>query len=347
MMLFDPIEWYVAVSKADVATVKQELDLLSIKNAFDGKCAVEYFLPKCYVKAKSKDLAIKEMPETHVFIHCNKKTFNEIKNAVPSLNLMKPLNKATGRRSHMTVNEEVLLKLRLMSNVLNGNLPCFDFNSLDVGSCDRVLVNRGLFKGLEGSIFCQIGKDGGQVLVPVNDLFIAATPEISIDECRTLEFGTGTRHHSQQFDAYIPKVVNAVVERFTTGKLSDESVEEMEAFTMRYGLLRAATMNIYSFHNGLMLLSYVALDDKDKINNWLRVCKILKRKISDSTQLGLLLVMMYAATGDEKFKKDLQCTIDSWPKKGDTGPLRNRRKTIIELFNKFDGLHNSLKWIKA
>lgn len=347
MMLFDPVEWYIAITKADVATVKQELDLLSVKNAFDGKGAVDYFLPKCFVKSKSKDLVIKEMPDTYVFIHCNKKEFNEIKNAVPSLNLMKPLNKATGCRGHMTLNEETLMKMRLISNVLKGYLPCFDIDAFDVSSCDRVLVDRGLFKGLEGPIFCQIGKDGGQVLIPVNDYFIAATPEIPFNEFRTLEFGKGTRHHTQQFEAHIPKVVNAVVERFTTGKLSDKVAEEMEAFIWRYGLLRSATMNVYTFHNGLMLLSYVALDDKEKINNWMRVCNILKRKISDSTQLGLLLTMMFAATGDDKLKEETQNIIDSWPKKGDTGPLRNRRKTIIELFNKFDGLHNSLKWIKA
>jgi len=338
------------VTKSDVSTVKREFEVLSIKNAFTGAGALEYFLPKCYVQKNISDVDnfdMEEMSETYVFIHASKKEINEIKNNVPGLELTKPVNIKTNRKSHMILTEAEMRNLRLVSDVFKGMLPCFPMDSFNLGRCDLVRVHSGLFAGLEGLMVSRLGRNGGQVLLPINDLFMVASGEILPDDMYVLEFAKGSGHHLDQFDANMSLVTKALVSKLTTNTLDQESQDELSLFIKRYSFLRTHTINIQSTYSCLMLMSNVALGDKKEIERWRKVCNNVSPKLTDDHQIALHQAMIYAATGNPKYPSKIHKIIDGWGEISSKDFLKNRKKIVIDLLKQFEGLYASLKWLKS
>lgn len=328
------------------AIVKRELDALSLMYAFEGKGVIEYFLPTCFMRVKkstANEYATRKMIFSYVFIHDNERGIAALKKALPRLNLESPVSAKTGQRKYSTLPDYEMAMIRQVADAYAGQLPCYHRNTFNLDSCDRVRIVEGTLSGIEGAMAIKQGKHSGQVLLPLNDLFLVSTGEIPPNNYIVLQFGEGNRHPYHLFDNYLPRVTDALAQRLMTDSLETAAHVDLLKFVGKYGELSSRTLNIESTHAGLMLMSHAALGEKEEAEKWLERCHILLKSLKAELQIALHLAMMFAATGDRKIADSLRLTIDDW---GIIAESDRKKKTVIDILEKFTRLYASLKYIK-
>lgn len=342
---YDPVAWYAMETEVNVEDAKHDLSELSLKNAFEGKGVIEFFLPKCLMQETvpgKKEPVTKEMPCSYVFFHNTKEGINEIKNTLPHLNLLKPMN-LDGNRAHVKIDDESMVMFRKIVTVFNGLAPCYYAYDYDVEAMDLAKVEDGPFKGVKGRFYCKPGKNSGQVLVPINKLFIVATAEIQPEHLRTLEFGKRNHNSYHKHDVHLPRAIKALFTKLTLGEIDFNQTNEMKAFILHFSLLKPRTLNTKSTHIGQMLMSQKALGNEEEAQKWLIECEKILPMLKADIQIGLHIAMMYAATGDEKLLERLHNIVDGW---GEIAETERKKQRIAGMMRAFEGVYDSLKWIK-
>ena len=292
---------------------------------------------------RGSGFATRKMLFSYVFILSSEREVAAIKKAVPSLKLNSPISTATGKRKYVTMPADEMAKIRKVADAFAGQLPCYRADAYSLDTCDRVRIIGGPLAGIEGAMAMTQGKRTGQVILPVNDLFVVSTGEVPPANYIVLEFGRGNRHPYHTFENYLPRALQAMEQRLLTGRLDTPMQAELLKFVTRYGELTARTLNIESTHAALMLLSYAALNDRAEAECWHARCREILPTLKAELQIALLLTTLYAATGSQDYAKRLQTLIATWP------PIAaaDRRKLLVTTtLKKFDRIYTSLKHLK-
>ena len=336
----DKYSWYLLTTDANSTTVKREFDDLSLKNAFEGKGVVEYFMPACFMRVRrsgSSEPVTRKTLFNYIFVHSTQRDIADIKSNVSRLNLKTPGNSPTGPRSALTVDDRQITMIRKIADIFGGKLPCYRNDEYDLSTCDTAHINGGPFEGIEGPLMCKTNRLSGQIMLSVRDLFIVATGEIQPQYINVIRLGERSRHPLQALETYIPRVTKALTHKLMTGQLDDDERNNIDAFTRRYALLRPDTDDDATLHTGLMLMSYTALSDNDAATQWLHAAQRLRPSLAPP-QTALLDAMTYAATGHPT----PSTPIDSQPT-----PSTKTEKTTQNLNAHFTTLYTSLKWLKT
>ena len=204
----------------------------------------------------------------------------------------------------------------------------------------------GNFNGMCVTLQCSQGRNGGKVLMAIGNLFLVATPSISPQYIRILQFGKGNRHPYRKFEAHLPRALQALSHLYGhDGKcdavegLTNEDMAAMSVFVGRFAELKPATVNIASQHATLMLMSYAALQDKEQAQRWLLRCRALLNSVKSVTQRAWQLAFMYVATGDTDLLNRAQDIVDKWT----IAPNDRKRALIAETLNTFARLYTSAR----
>ena len=303
-------QWYVLSAKDGIRDVERQFERLSAVRVARGEEPVEYFMPTCIRMSSifgQARMSRRKLIGNYIFVRDTYKNILEAKLVVESLRLLPHPDHNAGQRAFMTISDHDMALFKALARVYSYELPCLPFGAIDLEVGDKVEIVGGAFDGLCGTLQCSQGRTGGKVLMEIGNLFIAVTPDISPQFIRILQFGKGNRHPYRLFEAHLPRVMQALRHARSHDNergLTTEDVAAMTVFTGRFESLQPATVNIASQHATLMLMSYVALQDKEKIDKWFARCGAILPKVKSDTQRAWQLAFMYAATGDD-FKTNL------------------------------------------
>lgn len=124
---------------------------------------------------------------------------------------------------------------------------------------DTVRIIDGPFKGVEGTLISQQGKDGGKVVVSIGDLVSVPTLDISPENIQVIKFAHGNKHIYKKMDSFKPRIENALKKRNKGEELSAEEKSAIESFIRRFSAVKTDTINTEAKLTLLVLLGYYVL----------------------------------------------------------------------------------------
>ena len=334
--------WYVLMFKQAFTKTKKDLSSLSIKRAYEGKGALEYFIPSMFMRVKqfgTGKYISRKMVVSYVFIRETEGGIRLLKSKMPQLQLITSSESKAYNTQYVKLDDFEMTMVKKIADVYDGQLPCYRSDEYKLDGCDYVKVVDGPFKGIEGRIVTYPGRDSGQVILPIGDLFQVSTGDILSQYIQIIEFGKGNRHPYHMFELHMPRVLEALTRQLTKGEISAEELATMLIFTGRLENLQPSTLNIESQYSGLMLMSYTAAGSEYQADKerWLNTCKELLPKVKAELQNGYQMAMMYASTGDPKIAEQLHKLIDTWlPFK----PTQQKKLTIVKMLERFEAIYS-------
>ena len=334
-------QWYVLSAKAGIRDIERQFERLSAVRVRRGEEPVEYFIPTCirmstlFGKAR---MSRRKLIGNYIFVRDTYKNILEAKQSMETLWLLPHPDPNEGKRAYMTISDHDMALFKAIARAYSNELPCIPIGAVDLDEGDKVEIVGGEFDGMCGTLQCSQGRMGGKVLMTIGNLFIAVTPDIRPQFIRILQFGKGNRHPYRLFEAHVPRALQALSHlragddsREAQG-LTTEDVAAMTVFTGRFESLQPSTVNIASQHATLMLMSYAALQDKEKMTRWQNRCQVLIPKIKSETQRAWQLAFMYATTGDETLRRQAAAIVDTWT----IAPNDRKRHLILTTLETFE-----------
>jgi len=340
-------KWYILSATDGIAALERQFELLTVSRVRQGEEPVEYFLPICLEQTTlfgEPNMRRKKLIGNYIFIRDTYRHIIAIKETIQSLWLLPHPDNLPGERRFMTISDSDMEMFKSIATAYANQLPCYPVDMIDLEEGDKVEIVGGPFNGVRGTLQCSQGRNGGKVLMAIGNLFLVATPDIKPQYIRILQFGKGNRHPYRQFEAHLPRALQALEHHFgsSAGKksltdgLTNEDRAAMAVFTGRFEELQPATVNIASQHATLMLMSYTALQDSSKAARWLHRCKELLPRVKSDTQQAWQLAFMYAVTGDGSLLRKAQSITQSWV----VAANDHKRSLITRTLNQFITVHS-------
>lgn len=315
-------KWYILSATAGIKELENRFCALSSLWQAHGEEPIDYFLPTCVEQTSvfgQPAMRRKKLLGNYVFVRDTYARVLEIKSAIPSLWLLPHPDRGQDARRFMTITDREMDVFKTIARAHANELPCYPIGAVDLDEGDKVKIVGGDFDGMCGTLQCSQGRNGGRVLMSVGNLFLVATPSISPQYIRILQFGKGNRHPYRKFEAHLPRVLQALSHLHghclgadKSAGLTTSDVAAMTVFVGRFAQLQPATVNIASQHATLMLMSYAALQDHEHADRWLLRCRALLPSVKSQTQQAWQLVFMYVATGDDTLRSRAAAIIDTW-----------------------------------
>ncbi len=314
--------WYILSARDSIDSLEKQLAAVSAMRERRGDTPVEYFLPTCVEQSSlfgKPAMRRKKLLGNYIFVRDTYNHILEIKSMIPSLWLLPHPDREFEDKRFMTLSDREMDIFKAIANAYANELPCYPIDMVDLEEGDKVQIVGGEFDGLCGTLQCSQGRNGGKVLMTIGDIFLVATPDISPQYIRILQFGKGNRHPYRKFEAQLPRALQALSHLREGGNRNDGTTgltttdaAAMAVFVGRFEQLSPATVNIASQHATLMLMSYVALQDTESARRWLDRCRRLLPKIKSETQRAWQLAFMFVATGDDDLRRQSQAIVDTW-----------------------------------
>lgn len=330
-------QWYVLSARDGINDLERQFERLSLARTRRGDEPVDYFMPTCvemstlFGRARMRR---RKLLGNYIFVRDTFRNILEAKQVVESMWLLPHPDHKEGENEYMTIGDHEMEQLKAVARVYANELPCYPIGMVDLEEGDKVEIVGGDFDGVSGTLQCSQGRNGGKVLMDVGGLFIIATPDIHPQYIRILEFGKGNRHPYRQFEAHLPRAVQALLHLYDTsseGGLTTSDLALMTVFTRRYELLKPSTVNLASQHATLMLMSHVALQNDLQATKWSERCREVLTKVKSDTQRAWQLAFMFAATREPKLHQDALSIVSTWT----IAPNDRKRAlvtTTLELF---------------
>lgn len=334
-------KWYILSATDGIKSLETQFDALSAMRQRRGESPVEFFLPTCIEQSSAFGVPAmrrRKLMGSYVFVHDSYSHILEIKSIIPSLWLLPHPDRKQDEHRFMTISDHDMDIFKAIARAYANELPCYPIDMVDLEEGDKVEIVGGDFDGMCGTLQCSQGRNGGKVLMAIGNLFLVASPSISPQYIRILQFGKGNRHPYRKFEAHLPRALQALShlnghngKDDTTKGLTTEDMTAMSVFVGRFGELKPATVNIASQHATLMLMSYTALQDKELAQRWLIRCRALLTGIKSETQRAWQLAFMYVATGEADLRNRAVAIVDNWT----IAPNDRKRSLIASILNTF------------
>ncbi len=311
-------QWYVLSARDGINDLEKQFEQLSGARMRRGDDPVEYFMPICVEMSTlfgQARMRRRKLLGNYIFMRDTYRNILEAKQVVESMWLLPHPDHKEGRHEFMTISDHDMDMFRAIARAYANELPCYPIGMVDLEEGDKVEIVGGDFDGMSGTLQCSQGRNGGKVMMAIGDLFIVATPDVKPQYIRILEFGKGNRHPYRQFEAHLPRAMQALKHLYGSDKedgLTTEDLAAMTIFTGRYEALMPATVNLASQHATLMLMSYVALRNGFQAAKWREKCRELLTKVKSETQRAWQLAFMFAATREPGLREDALSIVSTW-----------------------------------
>ena len=124
---------------------------------------------------------------------------------------------------------------------------------------DKVRIIDGPFKGVEGVLMSQQGKDGGKVAVSIGDLISVSTLDISPENIQVIQFAHGNKHIYKKMDSFKLRIDRALARLAEGQPLTADERKHIETFIRRFSMVQTDTVNTEAKLAMYVLLGYYAL----------------------------------------------------------------------------------------
>lgn len=125
---------------------------------------------------------------------------------------------------------------------------------------DMVRIIDGPFKGVEGVLITQQGKDGGKVVVSISNLVSISTIDIAPENIQVIKFAHGNKHIYKKMDSFVGRIDKATKKRDAGEPQTTEEREAIESFIKRFSAVETDTVNTEAKLNMLIMQGYMLME---------------------------------------------------------------------------------------
>ncbi len=251
--------WYVLKSPSLSLFVREEL----------SKVKIEYFLPTHTLLANiggQKKRIEKPIVFNFVFIRCVFDVARDFCRDRPALRLHILYNHKSlldgGNALPVTISDHRMDMFQKAILFYNGTeVPFIKPEEMDLEKGDLVRIIGGKFSGLEGVLISQKGKDGGRVVIHLDNVCAVSTLEIEPEYLQILKYGKDNKHFYKHLEGYIPRLEYV---RSISGR--NPTVAELSpvvTFISRFSELQTETINAKAKILSLLYASYRLTGDSN------------------------------------------------------------------------------------
>jgi transcription antitermination factor NusG len=144
----------------------------------------------------------------------------------------------------------------------NEKVPFFKPHEVDMTKGDIVRIIAGPLKGIEGILISEQGKDGGRVLVNIDDVVAIPTVSIQPEWLEILQFAPAGKHAYKKFDSFQKRLDTAISNHNTLLGLTETDIKAMTTFITRYRNLKTSTRNHEAKLLTFMIMAHRLLQHK-------------------------------------------------------------------------------------
>lgn len=199
-----------------------------------------------------------------------------------------PKDMLTPARKHLLVIPDRQMSMFMQTvGQYNGDVPFLEPSAEMLEKGDRVRIIDGAFKGVEGTLVSQRGKDGGRVLVRISDLIAVPTLEIEPKFIEVLEFAKGSHHLYQKMNSLTPRVEKAIELKLNNQPIPFELTDSISVFIKRFSNLTVPTNNQQARYLSLLLQCYLVLDQFESANAVKEKIEKLRPKLNSESMTAL------------------------------------------------------------
>ena len=265
------------------------------------------------------------------------------------------------------VGDAEMRSFMIVARAYEANRRFYDVRTTDVVQGDRVRVVGGVFDGVEGILQkVSRGSNDGEVLVELPGLTRLRTWRIEARYIEILEFAPGSSGLYDNLEFFMTTAVRALKASHTPEGISTTDVENLRLYVRRFGNLRTGSELTESTLRLLLFLSHHLLGDAaDVMRLELARCLELLGRVKSESQRAFLLIHLYGALGDERYRTEARALIARWLPEGDdsasslagageelgrrtgTGEglasLSPKKRRLIETLEEFESIRSSQK----
>lgn len=150
-------------------------------------------------------------------------------------------NTITGR--YLSVPDKQMGYFMRTMELYDENVPFIQPHEVDMTKGDIVRIIAGPLKGIEGILLSEQGKDGGRVLVNIDDVVAIPTVSIQPEWLEILQFAPAGKHAYKKFDSFQKRLDTAICNSTTELGLTETDIKAMTTFIARYQNLMTSTKN--------------------------------------------------------------------------------------------------------
>lgn len=240
-----PIKWFVLKTSTSISRIREIMT----------REGLEFFFPTFQSTASVKEKKVsreKALVLDLLFVHCHEIEMVRVcecnKGVRPIYQRRPVLNKDSMdlsiEHSHYLVvpDKQMGYFMRTVSMYQN-NVPFLSPKEVDMTKGDVVRVIDGPFRGIEGTLISEQGKDGGRVLVQISDIVAIPTMSIAPEFLEILHFAPTGKHAYKKFDAFQKRLDTAIANKKTDLGLTDTDIKALRTFIARYSNLIPDTNN--------------------------------------------------------------------------------------------------------
>ncbi len=152
---------------------------------------------------------------------------------------------------------------------------------------DKVRIIDGPFKGVEGVLISQQGKDGGKVVVSIGDLISVSTLDISPENIQVIQFAHGNKHIYKKLDSFKLRIERALKKLSEGQSLSDDERQHISSFIRRFSTVRTDTVNTEARLAMYVLKGYYALHIPGEVaENYKRLRDDILPRVKSKKMMG-------------------------------------------------------------
>ena len=276
--------WYVLKMRNSSSAVRFRELLIA--------AGIEFFLPttRQIVHRGAKEESVeKPLLFGYVFARTEEHTIICFANENEGITLLRERRKEDEIGPYMQVPDAQMNSFIRAVGQYTDNIPFISPTPEMLSKGDLVRIIGGPFKGIEGILEAQQGKDGGRVIVRIKDLIAVPTLEIEPSLIQVLKFAPSGRHLYQKLDSFQHRLYKAYNARIQSGRIPGELQDHLQMFIRRFDNLTIDALNARVRYLCYLLLAYTLIEyNHSKTLQTLQKLQELKPSVKASSSLNLI-----------------------------------------------------------
>lgn len=252
---------------------------------------IEFFLPTVHqvvTKDGKEESLEKPLLFSYVFMRTEERTAIEFTAANPGITMLRVHMPKGQPGPYMVVPDRQMESFIRAVGYYTDNIPFVSPTPDMLVKGDKVRILGGPFKGVEGILEAQQGKDGGRVIVRIADLVAIPTIEIDPSLIQILEFAPSGKHLYKKLDSFEPRLRKAIDLRLQSQPLPTDLSDHMQLFVRRFSQLKVPAMNARIRFMCYLLLAYAVQRDEEHVQKMKQQLLTLQPTVKAASSVNLL-----------------------------------------------------------
>lgn len=226
-----------------------------------------YFLPlnKQVVRRAGKDVVVeKPLLFAYVFMSGDEPDVIRFADAHEGITLLREQHSEVQPAPYLRVPEVQMQGFIHAVEMYGDKIPVVSPTPSMLAKGDKVKILSENFYGVEGILEAKQGKDGGRVIIRIDNYLAVPTIEIEAQYIEVLEFAKQGKHLYKKLDSFEPRLKQALDKHIWGEPQPIPLHDHLQVFTRRYAHLKVESPNARARFLSMLMLAYALLERRDE-----------------------------------------------------------------------------------